>query len=281
MRLGAPAFAKSSDPAELVKAHKELGYTAAYCPGVVLANPNDDALVEAMRREFERADIVIAEVGIWRNMMSPDSEEREANIRFAIERLEIAEKIGARCCVNYAGSRNPEEPAGPHPYDLTREAFDELVEIVRRIIDEVKPKRTSFTIEMMQWSHPDSPDGYLELINAVDRKAFGVHLDPTNLINCPRRYFDTGAVIRECIDKLGAYIKSAHAKDCLMEDRAIVHISEVMPGKGRLDYRTYLTKLAALPQDVPLMIEHLKTPEEYAEAANYIRGVARECGVKL
>jgi sugar phosphate isomerase/epimerase len=280
MRLGAPVFVKTSDPAVLAKAHKELGYRAAYCPAVVFNDPSG-AQTEAVRREFEKEDIVIAEVGIWRNMMSPDPKEREAVIQLAINKLGVAERVGARCCVNTAGSASKEHWAGPHPHDVTKAAFDELVQITRRIIDAVKPTRTAFTIEMMQWMLPDSPDGYLDLIKAVDRKAFGVHLDPTNLINCPRRYFDTGAVIRECIEKLGPHIRSAHAKDCYMEPKAIVHISEVMPGKGVLDYRTYLTLLAKLPQDVPLMIEHLKTPEEFAQAAAHIRGVAKECGVRL
>lgn len=280
MRLGAPVFVKTSSVDDVIKAHKDLGYRAAYCPGMVLGNVSD-AQIEAVRKEFEKADIVIAEVGVWRNMMSPCIEEREATIQFAINRLRVAEKVGARCCVNYAGSASREHGAGPHPRDLTKEAFDELVEIIRRIIDAVKPTRTFFTIEMMQWSWPDSPDSYLDLIKAVDRQAFAVHLDPTNLINCPRRYFDTGAVIRECIEKLGPYIKSAHAKDCYMEPKSIVHISEVMPGKGVLDYRTYITMLAKLPQDVPLMVEHLRTAEEYAEAVAYIRGVAKQCGVTL
>ncbi|MBM4084327.1 MAG: sugar phosphate isomerase/epimerase [Planctomycetes bacterium] len=280
MRLGAPVFVKTADAVELAKAHRDLGYGAAYCPGMAI-NAKSDVEIEAVRKAFEQEDIVIAEVGAWGNMMSPIPEKREAHIQLVISRLAVAEKVGARCCVDYAGSASPDHPAGPHPHDLTREAFDDLVQVTRRIIDAVKPTRTAFTIEMMQWMWPDSADSYLDLIKAVDRKAFAVHFDPTNLINCPSRYFDTGAVIRECIAKLGPHIKSAHAKDCLMEPKAIVHISEVMPGKGVLDYRAFLTGLAALPQDVPLMVEHLKTPEEYAQAVAHIRGVAKECGVSL
>jgi len=280
MRLGAPVFVTTDDPAELARAHVERGYKAAYCPGLVFNNPTDD-VIHAARDAFKNAGVVIAEVGAWCNPMSPDEAEREKNINHIIERLSIAERIGALCCVDYAGSYSAEHPAGPHPDDLTRKAFDQVVETTRRIIDAVKPTQTFFTLEMMQWSWPDSPDAYLELINAVDRDAFAVHLDPTNLINCPRRYYNTGDVIRECVQKLGPLIRSCHAKDCIMDPKHIVHISECMPGKGMLDYRTYLTELAKLDADVPLMIEHLKTAEEYDEAARYIRGVAEECGIGL
>jgi len=43
-----------------------------------------------------------------------------------------------------------------------------------------------------------------------------------------------------------------------------VHFLEVIPGKGVLDYATYLKRLAALPwRRAICMLEHLKTAEEY------------------
>jgi sugar phosphate isomerase/epimerase len=135
---------------------------------------------------------------------------------------------------------------------------------------------------MMQWTLPDSADSYLELIQAVDRRAFGVHFDPTNLINCPRRYYDTGTVIRECIAKLGPSIASCHAKDVVLDaENAIVHLSETRIGKGNLDYTAFLVGLDTLGRDVPLMLEHLSSPEEYAAAGDEVRRLARRLGIAL
>jgi hypothetical protein len=39
--------------------------------------------------------------------------------------------------------------------------------------------------------------------------------------------------------------------------------------------------VANLPNEAPLMIEHLKTPEEYEEAGKYIRKVASEAGLRF
>ncbi|NOZ23154.1 MAG: sugar phosphate isomerase/epimerase [Planctomycetes bacterium] len=280
MRLGAPVFVQTQDPAELAKAHKELGYGAAYCPGPVMQDPSDEN-IKAFREAFAKENIVIAEVGAWCNPMTPVEAERKKNLQLIIDRLSIADRIGARCCVDYAGSFSAEHSAGPHPKDLSKEAFDLVVENTRKIIDAVKPTNSTFTLEMMQWMWPDSPDAYLDLMKAVDREAFAVHLDPTNLINSPRRYYYTGDVIRECIEKLGPKIMSAHAKDVTMAEKHLVHIDETPPGTGLLDYKTYITGLAKLPQDVPLMVEHLKGPEAYADAVKHIRGVAKECGVEL
>lgn len=48
----------------------------------------------------------------------------------------------------------------------------------------------------MGWNLPDGPDAYLELIRAVDRKAFAVHLDVCNSINCPQRFYKNADFIR-------------------------------------------------------------------------------------
>ncbi|MEA1996698.1 MAG: TIM barrel protein, partial [Gemmatimonadota bacterium] len=151
--------------------------------------------------------------------------------------------------------------------------FDLIVETTRKIIDEVKPGRSFFTLETMPWQYPDSPDSYLRLIEAIDRKAFAAHLDPVNLVCSPQRYYKNADLIRECFRKLGPYIQSCHAKDTLLYEQFVTHIDEVRPGLGKLDYTVYLSELSKLP-GIPLMIEHLETAEEYKEAADYIRSVA-------
>jgi sugar phosphate isomerase/epimerase len=147
------------------------------------------------------------------------------------------------------------------------------------VIDEIKPKRTRFTIEMMGWALPDGPDSYLELIKAVDRPAFGVHVDVCNVINSPSRFYYNRKVIAECFEKLGPWVVSCHAKDLAWTVEMNVHFVEVVPGRGEMDYAEYLRQVARLPVDAPLMLEHLKTAEEYEEGKQYIQRIARETGV--
>jgi sugar phosphate isomerase/epimerase len=134
---------------------------------------------------------------------------------------------------------------------------------------------------MMGWSLPDSPDAYLKLIKAVDRPAFAVHMDPCNGINSPERFYRSGAFIEECFRKLGRWIVSCHAKDLDWNIEMNVHFREVIPGRGEVDYRAYLRELAKLPAGPPLMLEHLKTAEEYAEGAGYIRRIGAELGLSF
>jgi len=60
-----------------------------------------------------------------------------------------------------------------------------------------------------------------------------------------------------------------------------IHFREVAPGKGALDYTTYLTRLAELPRTPPLMLEHLKNAEEYTAAREHIFEVGRKAGLSF
>jgi L-ribulose-5-phosphate 3-epimerase UlaE len=183
--------------------------------------------------------------------------------------------------VDIAGSFDPENWSGPHPENFSQRFFDETVENVRKIIDAVRPLRTSFSIEMMGWSLPSSPDEYLRLIEAVDRKSFRVHVDVCNMINSPKRIYENTTLIRECFSKLGPLVVSCHAKDVAWVAGSQVHFEEVIPGRGEVDYATYLREISRLEQDVPLMLEHLKSAEEYDEGRRYIQSVATKIGLSL
>jgi sugar phosphate isomerase/epimerase len=274
--LGGPIFLRSEEPAALAREHRRLGYSAAYCPN---ANTGDTDRARAIEKAFAAENMAIAEVGAWRNMLDPDAAKRKANLEYVIERCALAEAVGARCCVAIAGSYNPEVWYGMHPKNVSKEFLDATVENCRRVLDTVKPKRTKFTIEMMPWSLPDGPDEYLQLVRAVDRRAFAVHLDVCNIINSPRRFYESGEVIRECFRKLGRWIASCHAKDLRWVPEYNVHFLEVVPGRGQVDYRAYLGELARLAVDAPLMLEHLKNAEEYDEGQAYIRRIAAETRV--
>ena len=276
IRLGGPIFLKGDDPRELAREHRRLGYSAAYCPE---AKVDDSARIREIKKAFAAENVVIAEVGAWVNMLDPDAGKRAKNLRYVAERLALAEAVGARCCPDIAGSYNPTVWYGPHPKNLSQEFFDATVENCRHVIDEVKPKRTKFTIEMMGWSIPDGPDSYLRLIRAVDRPGFAVHMDVCNGINSPAKFYQSGEFIRECFHKLGPWIASCHAKDLQWITELNVHFLEVVPGRGEVDYRVYLTELAKLSVDAPLMLEHLKTAEEYDEGKRYIMKVAGELGL--
>jgi len=265
----------SEDPYACARAHRDFGYGAAYVPEVGIGDTQRLADIE---KAFAAEDVMLAEIGIWRNLITPDDKVRKAHLEYAAEKLAIADAVGARCAVSYIGSYVAGTDYAPAAENLGPDAFDASVETVRQLLDAVQPKRAKFALEMMQYALPDSVDCYLDLIKAVDRPAFAAHFDPVNLIMTPRVYWNSGALIRECFEKLGQWVVSCHAKDILLHHQAALHFDEVMIGAGQLDYRTYLTELEKLPRDVPLLLEHLEG-EEYATARDAVFAVGDEIGV--
>jgi sugar phosphate isomerase/epimerase len=277
VRLGGPVFVQGKDPDAWAEAHRRAGYGAALCP---VGPEASDAEVAAFRRAAGKSGLVIAEVGAWSNPMAPDAGERAKALEKCRASLALADRIGAICCVNIAGSAGTVWD-GPDPANLTGETFDRIVDTTRSIIDAVKPSKAFYTLETMPWMYPDSPDSYLRLIKAIDRKAFAAHLDPVNMICSPQRYFGNAGFLRECFKKLGSRLKSCHAKDILLQPKLTTHLDEVRPGLGGLDYSVYLEELSRLPEPPPLIIEHLQTEEEYALAAEHIRGVGKRAGISF
>jgi sugar phosphate isomerase/epimerase len=183
--------------------------------------------------------------------------------------------------VNIAGNRG-DQWDGPDPRSFTAETLDMIVESVREIIDAVAPSRTVYCLETMPWMVPDSAVSALEIVHAVDRKAFGIHFDPVNLINCPRRYYDSGAMVDEFVKKVGKHIVAVHLKDISLGGRLTMHLDEVRPGLGGFDIGRLLKAVdSGLSADMPVMLEHLSTEEEYSAAASHVRSVGASLGIAV
>lgn len=226
-------------------------------------------------------DVVIAEVGVWRNPFDPV--EGDANLDYAVRQLRLADELGIPCCVNVAGTVSPAGWDAADKSNFTPETYDRLISSIRAIIDRACPEKAFYCLEPMPWMIPDSPDVYLQLMKDVDRKQFSVHMDFVNMINCPRRFLDAEGFIEECFRKLGPYTKSTHLKDSRMELMQLTSVlNECSPGEGALDFVRVLQIIDRyLPADAPVLLEHMNTFEEYRRAYDYTAAKAAEAGVRV
>jgi sugar phosphate isomerase/epimerase len=281
VRLGAPILGSYSSHDEWISLVRQLGASAAYCPLEVGAKPDQ---VDQYARAAEAAGLVIAEVGAWEaNPLSTDAAEAERSIRYCQEALRLADSIGARCCVNVAGSLGTSW-AGPAAENFSQKTFRRIVETTQLIIDAVQPERTFYTLEIMPWIPPYDLDSYLRLIEAIDREAFAVHFDPANLVNDPSKYYYTGQLTIDFVRELGPRIRSCHVKDTRIDEQFppwTVRFWECTPGAGNLDWPTLLAELSTLDKDLPLMLEHLETAEEYRIGLEFVRQVAATCDLEF
>ena len=268
MYLGISSSLEHGSPEEWAQKHKSLGLETVNFP----VSCDDGAeVIMAYKQAADEAGLTIAEVGVWRNTLATDPEERQHWIDYAIRQLRMADAIGAACCVNVVGTPYGPRWDGGYRENFSPELWDMAVNMIRQIIDTARPRHTKFCIESMPWMIPSSPDEYLHLIEDVDRTEFGTHLDVVNMITTPRRYFFNDEFLEECFEKLHDTIVSCHLKDIRLKPEYTFQLEECACGQGTLDIKRYIHLATTENPRMPMIIEHLTTDEEYFSSVQYIR----------
>ncbi len=262
MRLGIALNLPHRSPGEWADKHRKLGLGSVVFP---LDHTASDKEIDGYVNACADADLLIAEVGSWCNPMAADPAERQRNIRRCQKQLSLAEYIGARCCVNITGSAG-EIWDGGYARNYAPDFQQLVVETIREIIDAVHPVRTFYTLEPMPWMIPDSPENYADLLKRINRPGAAVHLDVVNMISSPERYFNSTAFIERCFRLLGGQIRSCHVKDVRLERFLTFNLKECPCGEGALDLDTYIRKASECDPDMPFILEHLPSGEEYRKS---------------
>lgn len=229
----------------------------------------DINLIDAYAKAARENDIMIAEVGVWRNPLAKDPKEREDAMTRCIEQLKLADYIGANCCVNCGGSAGPFWCAYS-PENFTEDFYKRTVECIQEIIEKAAPKNTCYAIEPMPWIVPTGPDEYLKLVRDVNSEHFGIHLDICNWLNNIERLAHQREFMDEVFEKLGGQIRCHHLKDLKLLPGVTVRFEEVALGEGMLDMDYYMQKVKEDNEKVPAIIEHLHGKEAYLESMRYI-----------
>ena len=267
MYLGISSSLAHTSPEYWAKKHTELGLKSVVFP--VDCNVGEEKIM-AYKKAADDAGLVIAEVGVWRNTLAADPAERAKWIDYAVEQLKMADRIEARCCVNVVGTPYGPRWDGGYRQNFSTDAWDMAVKMIQEIIDRAAPTRTKFSIESMPWMIPSSPDEYLRLMKDVDRPQFGAHLDVVNMITSPDRYFFNDRFLDECFEKLGDQICSCHLKDIRLKEEYTFQLQECACGQGTLDIPRYIRLASSIREDMPMIIEHLITDEEYVDSVKWI-----------
>ena len=270
MRIGLSSPLAHENAKQWAKRMKELGCGAVVFPVDYTAPERTIAdYADAARAE----DLLIAEVGIWRNVLAADRAEREAARTHALGQLRLAEEIGARCCVNIAGTWGGPVWDGGYRENYTAEYREAVIDYTRELIDAVRPVRTRYSLEPMPWMLPTGPEEYLELMRDVNREAFGVHMDIINMINTPKRYFFPEEFLQECFDLLGPLVLSCHVKDIQLREELTFQLKEVPCGKGAFPIADYMATAERYDRDMPMIIEHLNSDAEYLASLDYVKSL--------
>ena len=269
MRLGTSSPLKHDSPEQWAKNQVELGCRAVVFP---LSADDPEDTIKAYVEAASANDLLIAEVGIWRNAMASEPDERKAQRDYCVRQLQLADRIGARCAVNVAGAIGPRWD-GHYKENFTEETRKQIVLMVREIIDRAEITNTYFTLEPMPWMVPTGPEDYVRLIEEVDREHFAVHMDIINMTNSFERYYGAEAFVDRCAELLGSRIRSCHIKDVHLKEEYTFQLEECAPGKGEFPLRYYAEMMNGIDKDMPMILEHLNTDAEYIHYMNYLKEV--------
>ena len=272
MLLGGTVAGKFSGPEEWEQLLIRSCFKAVTAP-FNMHTPRKET--EAYLAACDRHGVMIAEIGVWKNLFDPDPAAAAEAKAYAEGQLALADELGIPCCVNIAGTDSAAGWDAADPSNFTDETYERIIRSVREIIDRVEPRRAFYCLEPMPWMIPDSPEVYLQLIRDVDRPQFAAHMDFVNMINCPRRYLAPEMFVEECFGELAPFIKSTHIKDSRMHPTNLTTILEECSPKilKILDEK--------LPADAPVLLEHMTTFEEYDKAYHYLAETAAKNGISI
>ncbi len=244
-----------------------------------------DSNLKEVRDALEQNDIVVFEIGGYRNLLHPDEASRSENIKWIAYCLEASDKIGCPMVGTISGSRNPEgnkwrDNYAVHPDNWTLETWNMLIDNLTEILDSTSGMNAIIGMEAQITTNQDTPLAHRRLLDDIGNDRLKVNLDPTNMVHL-YNHFHTTELINECFDLLGEDIVGCHAKDTyVLPHSQTVHVQEVCPGRGNLDYETYLVRLSRMDWARALLPEHIPG-DQYEEAYAYIRKVADSVGVNI
>lgn len=262
MRLGLangplPATSEGYTP-ELVAQLRSLGIRA-----LAVHLQDADALVA---REGRRVRDLLADAGIrvWQstgyqpNLVDPDpGVRREAHARLR-RGLAVAESLGAVMVNGGVGSHHPTFPYGPHPANHAPAAIDTLVDNLRQLCPEAADRGLLLSLEPHVQTTIGDPDTIAAIVEAVDHPALRINFDPVNLLGTLPEVFDAGMAIARMGRRMGAFLgPSAHVKDILPLPELVLHLTEVSPGEGYVDWAAYFEVCRGLGDGAALIVEHL------------------------
>ena len=257
----------------------ELGFSGVSVmlgdPGAALADQ-----LEAVREVLSAAGINVAQAnGAYPSLVDPDPRVRRAGIDGLVAHMQSAKLLGAATLYVRPGGLNAGGPWWPHPDHHRREPFERLIDSLQQVAAAAETAGVTLALEGHALSVLDTPERAGELLRRVGSLALGFNLDPVNFIGSvwdawrPQRVYD------RLLHEAGPRVVVAHWKDYRVENRLVLHVTEVVPGTGLVDHARWLRELHAVQPDAWVLIEHLP-PDQIPAAKQALDAALAAAGLE-
>jgi sugar phosphate isomerase/epimerase len=284
-----------SDFDGLIQSFHAQGQTALVVPGEFLI-PLSSSEIADFNTALKKYDVIVSAVmgNRYTNFIHPDLSFRQQYLKNLARYMELAESVDCPAVPTICGTLAPETPEGAtfqelfkkeyrfsmHPDNWSLKTWDLLVKNLRQVLDDTSGMKVSIAMEAQVTTTIDGPLAHKRLIDDVGSPRLGVEFDPVNMISIDNYYYTT-ELINESFDLLGESILTCHAKDStIWPTRQTVHVQEVCPGRGVMDYTTYFARMSTFKWPRMLLPEHIPG-DQFPEAYAFLKKMAAETGVGL
>jgi sugar phosphate isomerase/epimerase len=255
------------------------GFAGCSCFFPDPAAPTERELVR-LRDTLRRAGVGVAQVNArYETLVNPDETRRRQGIATMQRAVEVCRILQGDNLYVRPGSLNPGGHWWPHPDNHSAATLDRLADSLRQIARHAEDAGVVLAIEGHTVSPLDTPQRVREIIDRVSSSALKFNMDPVNFVSCVQEVYHTRRVLDGLFDTLGDVSWAVHAKDVAIEDRHVVHISEVVMGRGHMDLGYMLQRFEAVRPDGYVIVEHL--PDELIpEARDALLAAGERVGIR-
>ena len=215
----------------------------------------------------ESLGLDVSEVVVQRDLVTPDEEERSANIDYTLECIRVYGQAGIKTINLFTGPR----PWIDEPVKIGKEigegqGWNMVLQAFDRFVPEAEKYGVNLAVEGV-WgmlAHDFYTTWYL--INHYDSPALGVNFDPSHDILCDNK--DVGWIIRQWGKDR---IKHVHLKDAvgIMEDGRFVF---PLLGEGKVDWKAFLATMDDIDYSGTMSVEF----ESFDYLGNILKGNMHE-----
>lgn len=231
----------------------------------------DSALTARIRKAAADNNVNIVSVNGTFNMIDPDVEKRAEGIRRFEELAKHMHELDCRFVTLCTGSRNPLSMWRGHPDNQTDEAWNDLLETMRSVLDIAERYDLILGLETEPNNVMNTAELCRKLIEAFDyTPRLQVIMDIANLFRPGMAHKENvRPTMRHAFDLLGDRVYLAHGKDITESDSVI----PTYAGNGIVDFAYFKELLEEIDYPGCLLLHGLHDEKEFPEALRFIHGI--------
>jgi sugar phosphate isomerase/epimerase len=272
-----PADLRQIDDAT-AKRLRTAGFVGCSC---FFADPTapTPADLDKLRDTLWSNGVGVAQVnGRYESMVNPDESLRKQAITTYRSLIQICARLQGDSVYVRPGSMNPGGHWWPHPENHSAATINRLVDSLKQISRIAEDEGVVIVVEGHTVSPLNTAAVVREVINRVGSPALKFNCDPVNFVSNVQEAYHPRWVLDDLFDTLDDLNWAVHAKDMTVEDRHVVHISEVVMGRGYMDLGYMLKRFEQVRPDGYVIIEHL--PDDLIpEARDALLAAAEQVGI--